>query len=83
MKNLITALDFGISCLETLRIYDNSRFDKPLKPLLYLRQGVPTYLSEDSSPWLANLLQGTKFDIMHLRKILKTSAARKGLHRSQ
>ncbi len=77
-KNLITALDFGASCLETLRIYDNSRFDKPLQPLLYLRHGSPTYLSEDASPWLEDILQGTKFDITHLRESLKTSIARKG-----
>jgi predicted ABC-type ATPase len=77
-KNLIAALDFDTSCLEALRIYDNSRFDKPLQPLLYMRHGRPTYLSENASPWLGNLLQGTRFDITHLRESLKTNIPRKG-----
>jgi len=82
-KNLIAALDFRTSCLQTLRIYDNSRFDKALQPLLNIRYGRPTYLSQEVSPWLEHLLKGTEFDIASVRESLQIQAARKSTGREQ
>ncbi len=82
-KNLISALDFSTSCVESVRIYDNSRFDKPLQPLLNMHRGRATWLAKDVSPWLEQLLRGNKFDITNLRETLQTRAERKGLSRGQ
>jgi predicted ABC-type ATPase len=73
-KNLLAALDFGKSCIETIRVYDNSGFDKPLHQLLKMKHGRPTYLAKEVSPWLEHLLKESKFDITDWRKALKARA---------
>jgi len=76
-KNLIAALDFSRACVESIRIYDNSGFDKPLQPLLNIHRGRPTWLTKEVSPWLEHLLKGTKFDLGNLRETLQQSTTRK------
>jgi predicted ABC-type ATPase len=83
ITNLIAALDFGTSCVDVVRIYDNSVFDKPLKPLLNLRRGRPISLSDEVSPWLKHLLKGSKFDISHMRQLLQSKTQQKGTSRNR
>ncbi|MBZ5524019.1 MAG: zeta toxin family protein [Acidobacteriia bacterium] len=70
MGNLLMALDSEQSGVEIVWVYDNSRFDEPATELISMQSGRVTYLSRNVSPWLKELLKGTRFDIDSLRKTL-------------
>ncbi len=71
-KHLLTALDFGESSIELLRIYDNSHFGGPAKELMTLRRSRPIRLTEEIPRWLDHVLKGTKFDLATLRQALES-----------
>lgn len=77
-SNLVVALDFRTSGIDVVRIYDNSGFETAMFELMGMRQGKITYLSEQISPWLEELLHGTDFNIQNLRAALKPRAPREG-----
>src|SRR5579863_4602634 len=62
-RNLITALDFLTSSVDIVRVYDNSEFGPSISELIALRRGRITYLANKISPWLEELLRGSRYDI--------------------
>ena len=70
-KNLLTALDFGESGIEVVRIYDNSEVGGHVRQVLSLRRGRPRSIANEIPAWLESLLRDTKFDIAALRELLK------------
>jgi hypothetical protein len=66
-KNLFTALDFGESGIEVVRIYDNSEVGADVRQVLSLRRGRPRSIAPEIPTWLESLFKGTKFEIAALR----------------
>ena len=69
-SNLLFALDFENSKFETVRIYDNSSSDLPVRELMNVHHGRVLRLSTDIPDWLNELVRGTEFDIERVRKAL-------------
>jgi predicted ABC-type ATPase len=69
-KNLLTALDFGESGIEVVRIYDNSELRGHVRQVLSFRRGRPRSISAEVPRWLESLFKGTKFEIGTLREAL-------------
>ena len=69
--NLLTALDFGESGIEVVRIYDNSEVGGHVRQVLSLRGRRPRSIANEIQAWLESLLGGTKFDIAALPEVLK------------
>ena len=69
-SNLLFALDFENSKFETVRIYDNSSSDLPVRELMNVHHGRVLRLSTDIPDWLYELVRGTEFDIERVRKAL-------------
>lgn len=69
-KDLLTALDFGESGIEVVRIYDNSEVGGHVRQVLSLLRGRPRSISADVPCWLESLFRGTKFEIATLREAL-------------
>ena len=67
-KNLFTALDFGESGIEVVRIYDNSMVGGRVRQLLSFRRGRPLSVARETPAWLESLFKGTKFEIADLRR---------------
>jgi predicted ABC-type ATPase len=67
-KNLFTALDFGESGIEVVRIYDNSVVGGRVRQLLSFRRGRPLSVARETPAWLESLFKGTKFEIADLRR---------------
>jgi predicted ABC-type ATPase len=67
-KNLFTALDFGESGIEVVRIYDNSEVGADVRQVLSLRRGRPRSIAPEIPTWLESLFKGTKFEIAALRR---------------
>jgi predicted ABC-type ATPase len=70
-KNLITALNFGESGIEVVRIYDNSQVRGHVRQLLSFRRGRARSMSSEIPAWLEGLLTNTKFEIAAIREHLK------------
>ena len=70
-KNLLTALDFGESGIEVVRIYDNSELRGQVRQLLSFRRGRALSMSSEIPAWLEGLFNNTKFEIATLRENLK------------
>lgn len=71
-KNLLTALDYGESGIEVVRIYDNSQVGSELRQVLNFRRGRPQSVAREIPAWLESLLKGTAFEIDGLREQLRT-----------
>jgi predicted ABC-type ATPase len=71
-KNLLTALNFGESGIEVVRIYDNSQLRGHVRQVLSFRRGRPRLIAAEVPIWLESLFSGTKFQIAALRESLKT-----------
>jgi predicted ABC-type ATPase len=71
-KNLLTAIDFGESGIEVVRIYDNSQLRGHVRQVLSFRRGRPRLIAAEVPIWLESLFSGTKFEIAALRAALKT-----------
>lgn len=69
-SNMVFALDFKQSRFETVRIYDNSSSDLPVRELMSVHHGRVLRLNLDIPDWLYELLRGTEFDVEGLRKTL-------------
>lgn len=69
-KNLLTALDFGESGIEVVRIYDNSELRGQVRQVLSFQWGRPRSITTEVPTWLESLLKGTKFEIASLRSAL-------------
>ena len=69
-NNLLFALDFEKSRFETVRIYDNSSSDLPVRELMSVYHGRVLRLSRNIPDWLHGLLRGTQFDIEQVQKAL-------------
>jgi predicted ABC-type ATPase len=70
-KNLFTALDFGESGIEVVRIYDNSEVGGRVRQLLSFRRGRPQSIASETPAWLESLFQGSSFEIAALRKAVE------------
>ena len=70
-KNLLTAIDFGESGIEIVRIYDNSEFHGHVRQVLGLRRGRPRSIATEIPEWIESLFKGTKFEIATLREAVK------------
>ncbi len=70
-KNLFTALDFGESAIEVVRVYDNSEVGGHVKQLLTFRRGRPRSIASETPLWLESLLKGSKFEVATLREAVK------------
>jgi predicted ABC-type ATPase len=70
-KNLFTALDFGESGIEVVRVYDNSEVGGHVRQLLSFRRGRPRSVGSELPVWLESLFTGTKFEIATLREAVK------------
>ena len=66
-KNLFTALDFGTSGLEVVRVYDNSAVGAEPRQVLSFRRGRSLSVADEIPAWLESLFKGTKFEIAGLR----------------
>ena len=66
-KNLFTALDFGASALEVVRVYDNSAVGAEPRQVLSFRRGRPLSVADEIPAWLESLFKGTRFEIADLR----------------
>ncbi len=66
-KNLFTALDFGASALEVVRVYDNSAVGAEPRQVLSFRRGRSLSVADEIPAWLESLFKGTKFEIAGLR----------------
>lgn len=66
-KNLFTALDFGASGLEVVRVYDNSGVGDEPRQVLSFRRGRSLSVADEIPAWLESLFKGTKFEIAGLR----------------
>jgi predicted ABC-type ATPase len=73
-KNLFTALDFGESGVEVVRIYDNSEVGGHARQVLGLRRGQPRSIADDIPSWLESLLSGTRFEIARVREAVTLRA---------
>lgn len=71
MQNLLTALDFGASGIEVVRIYDNSEVRGHVREVLSFRRGRPRSVSLQIPAWLEGLFKNTKFEIAILREDVK------------
>ena len=69
-KNLLTALDFGESGIEVVRIYDNSEVRGHVRQVLSFRRGRPRSISTELPAWLESFFKGTKFEIAAIRAAL-------------
>jgi len=70
-RSLLTALDFGQSGIEALRIYDNSKIGGRIRQVLSFRRGAPRWIAAEIPSWLESLLEGSEFEISRLRRALK------------
>lgn len=70
-RNLLTALDFGESGIEVVRIYDNSELRGHVRQVLSFRRGRLRSMADNVPSWLEPLFRGTKFEISGLREALK------------
>ena len=70
-RNLLTALDFGESGIEVVRIYDNSQLRGHVRQVSSFRRGRPRSIADDVPSWLESLFRDTKFEIAALRGILR------------
>jgi len=66
-QNLFTALDFGESGIEVVRVYDNSEVGGRVKQVLSFRRGRVLSVADEIPGWLESLFKGTKFEIAGLR----------------
>jgi predicted ABC-type ATPase len=66
-NNLFTALDFGKSGIEVVRVYDNSVVGGRVNQVLSFRRGRPLSVADEIPAWLESLFKGTKFEIAGLR----------------
>jgi predicted ABC-type ATPase len=72
-QNLIRALNFRKSAIQTVRIYDNSARFAPDKLLVHIpeimtvRQGQIRNLTDPVPAWLKNSLKGTQYDLSRAR----------------
>jgi predicted ABC-type ATPase len=66
-KNLFTALDFGASGFEVVRVYDNSMVGAEPRQVLSFRRGRSLSVADEIPAWLESLFKGTKFEIAGLR----------------
>jgi predicted ABC-type ATPase len=82
-KNLLTALDFGESGIEVVRIYDNSELRGHVRQVLSLRRGRPRSIAPEVPAWLESLFKGTKFEIAALRESLKPRSRQDNLSRER
>ena len=64
---LFTALDFGASGIEVVRVYDNSVVGGRVKQVLSFRRGRSLSVADEIPVWLESLFKGTKFEIAGLR----------------
>ncbi|HEX7422716.1 MAG TPA: hypothetical protein VF311_02355, partial [Terriglobales bacterium] len=71
-RNLFTALDFGESGIEVVRVYDNSEVGGQVTQLLSFRRGRPRSVADEIPAWLESLFKGTKFEIAGLRGRLRS-----------
>lgn len=69
--NLFTALEFGESAIEVVRVYDNSEVGGPVRQVLSFRRGRPLSVADESPAWLESLFKGTDFEIAGLRERLR------------
>jgi predicted ABC-type ATPase len=60
MKNLAAALDFSLSGIEIVRIYDNSRFNARPRDVVAIRRGKVIRISDRVPLWLNSVLPGGK-----------------------
>lgn len=72
IQNLLTALDFRRSSFDFVRVYDNARFERPILELMGVRQGKVSYVANEITPWLEDLLRNTEFNIQRLRAELQS-----------
>ncbi len=72
-RNLLTALNFGESGFEVVRIYDNSEVGGDVKQVLSFRGGRPLSIAGIPA-WLESLFSGTDFEIRKLREAMKLRA---------
>jgi hypothetical protein len=75
-----TALDFGDSGINRVKIYDNSvnlADEKNVRRIMSMRQGRVTSLAGNVPSWLERSLKGTKFEIPALREFLQLQANRR------
>jgi predicted ABC-type ATPase len=70
-KNLFTALNFGESGIEVVRIYNNSEVRGHVRQVLSFRRRRPRSLAAEIPAWLESLFEGTKFEIASLRETVK------------
>jgi len=70
-RNLLTALNFGESGFEVVRIYDNSEVGGDVKQVLGFRRGWPQSIAAEIPAWLESLFKGTKFEIASLQRSLR------------
>ncbi len=68
MENLLIALDFAVSAIEVVRIYDNSRVGGPVRQILSFRRGRAGPIGDEVPIWLRSLFKGTKFESTVLGK---------------
>ena len=66
-NNLFTALDFGKSGIEVVRVYDNSAVGAEPRQVLSFRRGRFLSVADEIPAWLESLFKGTKFEIAGLR----------------
>jgi hypothetical protein len=72
-RNLITALDFRKSAIQTVRIYDNSARFRPdnfhfrIPEIMTIRQGQVRQVGEPTPSWLGAALKNTKYDVARAR----------------
>jgi len=71
-KNLVMALDFAASCIEVVRIYDNSQLHGRARQVLSFRKGRSQSIASDIPIWLESLFRGTRFEIAALRQALRS-----------
>ena len=82
-KNLLSALDFGESGIEVVRIYDNSEVGGKVRQVLSLRRGRLRSIANEIPAWLESLLKGTKFDIAALREVVKPQTRKRNRSRER
>ena len=63
MNNLLKALEFPASGIETVRVYDNSVVGGRVKQVVSLRDGQLKSVTRPVPLWITSLFKNTKYEI--------------------